>query len=160
MYINTCHDSQKYGNVQPRQANDKIADYTLETAQITNTFPIPNKNMNLEEQKKLLNHELEQFNSILNEILPRYIELIKNKDISTDEEKELGEIEHFLIEVNAKIAEIKNKLDQDLFGETLNHYYKAKQEAINGDPKAKKRLAHLRTLFIESVQNDEFFKWN
>lgn len=116
--------------------------------------------MGLDEHKKLLNQELEQFNTILGEILPRYILLMKKKGASKEEEKELGEIEHFLIEVNAKIAEIKNKLDQDLFGETMNLYYAAKQAASNGDQYAQKRLDKLRTVFLESVQGDAFFNWN
>ena len=116
--------------------------------------------MSLDEHKKQLNQELEQFNSILGEILPRYLTLMKKKNASKEEERELGEIEHFLIEVNAKIAEIKNKLDQDLFGQTMNEYYAAKQAALNGDPEAKKRLSHLRFAFLESVQGDEFFNWN
>lgn len=116
--------------------------------------------MSLDEHKKLLNKELEQFNSILGEILPRYITLMKKRDATEEEERELGEIEHFLIEVNAKIAEIKNKLDQDLFGETMNHYYEAKRKAMSGDVEAKKRLDKLRQVFIESVQGDDFFHWN
>jgi hypothetical protein len=116
--------------------------------------------MSLDEHKKQLNQELEQFNSILGEILPRYLTLMKKKNASMEEERELGEIEHFLIEVNAKIAEIKNKLDQDLFGQTMNQYYAAKQAAMNGDAEAQRRLSHLRSVFLESVQGDEFFNWN
>jgi len=116
--------------------------------------------MSLDEHKKLLNRELEQFNSILGEILPRYIDLMKKTGASDEEEKELGDIEHFLIEINAKIAEIKNKLDQDLFGETMNHYYAAKEAALNGDPEEKKRLGKLRKIFLESVQGEDFFNWN
>ncbi|MBL4862337.1 MAG: hypothetical protein JKY09_04900, partial [Crocinitomicaceae bacterium] len=59
--------------------------------------------MEFEKHKKLLNKELDQFNLILNEILPRYIKLMKKGDSTDAELKELGEIEHFLIEVNGKI---------------------------------------------------------
>ena len=116
--------------------------------------------MNLEDHKKLLYKELDQFNSILGEILPRYIALMKKKNASLEEEKELGDIEHFLIEINAKIAEIKTKLDQDLFGETMNLYYKTKQAAKSGDLEAQKRLEKLRKVFLESVEGDDFFHWN
>ena len=116
--------------------------------------------MGLEESKRILNQELDQFNSILGEILPRYITLMKKKNATPAEEQELGDIEHFLIEVNAKIAEIKNKLDQDLFGETMNHYYEAKQAAQEGDVEAQKRLVKLRKVFLESVQGEDFFNWN
>lgn len=128
--------------------------------QIINTLPLPNNNMNLEDHKKLLYRELDQFNSILGEILPRYIALMKKKNASFQEEKELGDIEHFLIEINAKIAEIKTKLDQDLFGETMNLYYKTKQAALSGDLEAQKRLDKLRKVFLESVEGDDFFHWN
>ena len=60
--------------------------------------------MAFEKHKRLLNHELDQFNVILGEILPRYVELMHKEELSSNEVKELGEIEHYLIEVNAKIA--------------------------------------------------------
>lgn len=108
----------------------------------------------------LLNKELERFNSILGELLPRYLELTKMDQLTSEETKELGEIEHYLIEVNGKIAEIKNKLDNDLFGETIDVYYKTKQLAQTGDPQAKKMLIKLRKKFSESVKGDAFFNWN
>jgi len=116
--------------------------------------------MEFEKHKNLLNKELDQFNLILSEILPRYIELMKNEDISDDEIKELGEIEHFLIEINAKIAEIKSKLDHDLFGETMGEYYKVKEKANKGDTNAIKKLEKLRDAFSESIKGDTFFNWN
>ena len=112
------------------------------------------------EHKKTLNQELDQFNSILGEVLPRYISLMKMKYPSKEDEKELDEIEHFLFEVNGKIAEIKTKLDQDSFGEILNLYYKTKQEVKNGDPIAKKRLAKLRVLFSDYIHSEDIFIWN
>ena len=116
--------------------------------------------MEFEKHKKLLNHELDQFNSILGEILPRYIELMHDEDLSPDEVKELGKIEHYLIEVNGKIAEIKHKLDHDLFGETLEIYYKTKQEAQKGDEKAIARLKKLKQIFSNTIKGDVFFNWN
>lgn len=116
--------------------------------------------MNFNRHKELLNKELDQFNAILSELLPRYIFLIRKKDTSEDETRELGEIEHFLIEVNAKIAAIKHKLDHDLFGETMDIYYKVKAEALKGNPVAKQRLEKLRVSLSESIQGDLFFNWN
>ena len=116
--------------------------------------------MGLKEHKKNLNLELDQFNSILGEVLPRYISLMKMKDPSKEDEKELDEIEHFLFEVNGKIAEIKTKLDQDSFGEILNLYYKTKQAVKNGDAGAKKRLSKLRDLFSDYVHGEDIFIWN
>lgn len=116
--------------------------------------------MEFEKHKKLLNEELDHFNMMLAEILPRYLELVRKTDVDEVELKELGEIEHFLIEVNAKIAEIKSKLDHDLFGETLDEYYKVKHKALAGDPVAKKKLVKLRDSFSESIKGDVFFNWN
>lgn len=116
--------------------------------------------MGLNEHKKNLNQELDQFNSILGEVLPRYISLMKMKDPSIKDQKELDEIEHFLFEVNGKIAEIKTKLDQDSFGEILNLYYKTKQEVQNGDTSAEKRLNKLRVLFSDYVHSEDIFVWN
>ncbi|MFT6502012.1 MAG: hypothetical protein ACJASQ_002137 [Crocinitomicaceae bacterium] len=116
--------------------------------------------MAFEKHKRLLNKELDQFNLILSEILPRYIELMKNEQISDEEAKELGEIEHFLIEINAKIADIKSKLDHDLFGETMSEYYKVKAKATAGDKNAIEKLKKLREVFSESIKSDVFFNWN
>lgn len=116
--------------------------------------------MSFDKHKQLLNKELDQFNSLLSEILPRYVYLTQKKESTAEETKELGEIEHYLIEVNAKIAEIKNKLDQDLFGETMDFYYRVKAEAAKGDEQAKERLIRLRKSLKESIQGDTFFNWN
>jgi hypothetical protein len=116
--------------------------------------------MAFEKHKRLLNKELDSFNLILSEILPRYISLMKKEDISDEEAKELGEIEHFLIEINGKIAEIKTKLDHDLFGETMAEYYRVKEKAKNGDENAKKKLSKLRDAFSDTIKGDTFFNWN
>lgn len=113
-----------------------------------------------EKHKALLNKELDRFTVMLSEILPRYLELMKKDNISKEEVTELGDIEHFLIEVNAKIAEIKNKLDHDLFGETIEEYYKVKERARRGDIDAKKRFDKLRRTLSESIKGDLFFNWN
>ena len=61
MYVNTCHGLQKYGNVQWGQGNIKIALSALAGYQNFNTLHIPNLCMSLDDHKKLLNRELEQF---------------------------------------------------------------------------------------------------
>lgn len=116
--------------------------------------------MEFERHKNLLNKELDQFNLLLSEILPRYIELMKKENIEDLELKELGELEHFLIEINGKIAAIKTKLDHDLFGDTMEEYYRVKELARNGDRLAERRLAQLRETFSESIKGDTFFNWN
>lgn len=116
--------------------------------------------MEFNKHKEQLNRELDQFNALLAEVLPRYIELMHNKDLNETEVKELGEIEHYLIELNGKIADIKNKLDHDLFGETLDYYYAVKEKAKSGDVQAKVQFEKLRKALSETVKGDSFFNWN
>lgn len=116
--------------------------------------------MDFNENKKTLNRELEQFLGILNELLPRYSNLIKKDNINSVELKELGEIEHFLIEVNSKIAEIKDMLDQNLFGHSLDLYYKYKEKAKLGDVNAQQKLNRLREFFNESLKGEALVNWN
>lgn len=116
--------------------------------------------MNFDKHKERLNEELDRFVLMLGEVLPRYLELMKKSEPSEDELKELGDIEHALIEVNAKIADIKNRLDHDLFGETIDHYFKLKKQATAGDIDAKKRFDALREMFLESMKDDTFINWN
>lgn len=116
--------------------------------------------MDFNENKKTLNKELEQVLGILNELLPRYTDLIKKDDINSLELKELGEIEHFLIEVNSKIAEIKDMLDQNLFGHSLDLYYKYKEKAKSGDLNALQKLNRLREFFNESLKGEALVNWN
>jgi hypothetical protein len=107
-----------------------------------------------------LNRELEQFISTLSTLLPRYSRLLKKKSLLPDEIKELGEIEHFLIEINGKITEIKNMLEHDLFGHSLDYYYQIKRLAKKGDFEAKLKLERLREAFNESLKGDTLVNWN
>jgi hypothetical protein len=116
--------------------------------------------MDFNENKKTLSRELEHFLGVLNELLPRYSTLIKRDNINTLELKELGEIEHFLIEVNSKITEIKDLLDQNLFGHSLDLYYKFKEKAKKGDVNAQQKLERLREFFNESLKSEIMVNWN
>ena len=49
--------------------------------------------MSFEKHKQLLNQELDQFNALLGELLPRYVLLVRKNDCTPEELKELGEIE-------------------------------------------------------------------
>lgn len=112
------------------------------------------------QSKEDLNRELKQFISNLDELLPRYSFLLKKKNISKNELTELGEIEHYLIEVNAQISEIKNMLEKDLFGHSLDVYYKLKKEAKSGDTVAKAKLERMRSTFEESLKGGSILNWN
>ena len=116
--------------------------------------------MGLDEQKRRLNKELDEFNLVLGQILPRYLELIKKEKTTPEEDKELSDTEHTLLEINTKIAEIKSTLDQDLFGETISLYYRVKTKARTGDLNSKLHLDRLRTRFQTFIEKDHFFNWN
>ena len=112
------------------------------------------------ENKDDLKRELEQFISTLNTVLPRYLALLKKTNISNPEAKELGQIEHFLIEINAKITKIKNTLDHNLFGHSMDLYYQYKEKAKSGDSNALVKFEALREAFKESLKEDTLLNWN
>lgn len=107
-----------------------------------------------------MNKELERFISTLNEMLPRYSELLRREDLSNEELSELGEIEYFLIEVNAKIAELKKLLEHDLFGLSIDLYYQTKAKAMTGDAKAMMKLEKMRETFNNSLKTEKIIHWN
>lgn len=110
--------------------------------------------------KKELDDELERFINLLSDLLPQYHTLLRKENLNPDELKQLGEIEHYLIGVNAKIIEIKKKLEQDLFGQSLDTYYKLKQEAREGNPHSKLRLERMRDAFSEALHHGEIVNFN
>jgi hypothetical protein len=107
-----------------------------------------------------LNRELEQFISTLNSLLPRYTFLLKKPILNTEEVKELGQMEHFLIEINAKITAVKNILEHDVFGHSIDYYYQIKRLAQEGDFEAKLKLEKLREAFNERLKGDTLVNWN
>jgi hypothetical protein len=71
--------------------------------------------MKFNKNKTTIVKELDHFFQILDKLLPYYSELSCKIQPSQEELKELGEIEYTLIEVNARISELKEKLDFLLF---------------------------------------------
>lgn len=116
--------------------------------------------MNFNENKKSLSEELDHFVNVLNELLPHYEKLMDKIQLNDAELKELGEVEYFLIEVNAKINEIKCRLDQHLFGHTLDVYYKYKEKAKAGDLYAIQKVKRMRDLFSSSLKDEAIVNWN
>ena len=110
--------------------------------------------------KERMKDEMDKFISELNSILPRYSLLLKQEELSDDEISELGEIEYFLIEISGRIHQAKRMLDNDLFGLSLDLYYKLKQRAKIGDIKAKKKLDQMRETFKESLKGETIILWN
>ena len=103
---------------------------------------------NFKENKRELDKELERFVTLLNQLLPHYHTLLKKKELSPDELQRLGDIEHYLLGVNAKIMDIKGKLEQDLFGQSLDTYYKLKENAKKGVIKTWSRASTITPQFV------------
>ena len=112
------------------------------------------------ENREELDEELERFITLLNQLLPHYHSLLKKDKLDTDEKTRLGEIEHYLIGVNSKIMEIKGKLEQDVFGRSIDRYYKLKYLAYGGDPHSKLKLEKMRDELTESLKSGELINFN
>ena len=110
--------------------------------------------------KNELDKELERFMSLLNQIMPLYHSLLKKQEPDADELRRLGEIEHYLLTVNSKIMEIKSQLEQDLFGQSLDTYYKLKSEALMGNPYSKLKLEKMRDTFAKALASGEIMNYN
>jgi len=115
---------------------------------------------NFKENRKELDEELERFITLLNQLLPHYHFLLKKTDLNEEELNKLGEIEHYLIGVNSKIMEIKGKLEQDLFGQSLDTYYKLKTSAYEGDPQSKLKLEKMRDTFADALNSGDLINYN
>lgn len=115
---------------------------------------------NFKENRKELDEELERFIALLNQLLPHYHFLLKKTDLNEEELNKLGEIEHYLIGVNSKIMEIKGKLEQDLFGQSLDTYYKLKTSAYEGDPQSKLKLEKMRDTFADALNSGDIINYN
>jgi hypothetical protein len=116
--------------------------------------------MGFKEQQAAIQRELDRFIDLLGVLLPHYSRMLKKTDLNDEELAELGEIEHFLIGVNGRIAEIKQMLEEDVFGHSIDYYYKLKARADQGDPGAEKKLDRLRETFNESLQAGTMVHWN
>lgn len=112
------------------------------------------------ENKKALDKELERFVRLLNDLLPQYHKLLRKNDLNTEELRELGDIEHYLMGINSKIIEIKSKLEQDLFGQSLDIYYELKQKAMSGDAAARLKLESMRSAFAEALESGDVINYN
>ena len=110
--------------------------------------------------KHEMDQEMDRFMALLNSILPRYSSLLRKKNMSHDDVTELGELEHYLIELNSKIIQIKNRLQNDLFGETIDTYYQLKIKAQNGDEIAKSEVKKLRKVYLAALQAGNIICWN
>jgi len=111
-------------------------------------------------RKQEMDGEIDRFVELLNDILPRYSSLLRKKDMSHEEVTELGELEHYLIELNTKILDIKNKIQNDLFGQTIDTYYRLKIKAENGDEIAKSQMRKLKRIYLDALVAGSIICWN
>ncbi len=111
-------------------------------------------------RKQEMDREIDRFVELLNDILPRYSSLLRKKDMSHEEVTELGELEHYLIELNTKILDIKNKIQNDLFGQTIDTYYRLKIKAENGDEVAKSQMRKLKRIYLDALVAGSIICWN
>ena len=116
--------------------------------------------MGFKEQQAAIQRELDRFIDMLSVLLPRYSKLLKRDNLNEQELHELGEIEHFLIGVNGRISEIKQLLEEDVFGHSIDYYYKLKHKALKGDESAARKMLKLKEAFTESLQGGTMIHWN
>jgi hypothetical protein len=116
--------------------------------------------MGFKEQQAAIQRELDRFIDLLSVLLPRYSKLLKRDNLNEQELHELGEIEHFLIGVNGRISEIKQLLEEDVFGHSIDYYYKLKHKALKGDESAARKMLKLKEAFTESLQGGTMIHWN
>jgi hypothetical protein len=112
------------------------------------------------EQQGALDRELERFMELLNQLLPKYHSLLKKDTLDQQELIRLGEIETYLLSVNSKIMKIKGELEQNLFGKSLDTYYKLKNQAIEGNPQSRLKMEKMRDAFSEALQAGDIINLN
>jgi hypothetical protein len=113
-----------------------------------------------QDQQGALDRELERFIELLNELLPKYHSLLKKDQLDQKELMRLGEIESYLLSLNSKIMKIKGELEQNLFGKSLDTYYKLKNQAREGNPQSRLKMEKMRDAFSEALQAGDIINLN
>lgn len=116
--------------------------------------------MTLREQTAAIQKELDRFVELLKVVQPRHAFLLSKDNLNDEEITELGDLEYFLMEVNAQIATIKSRLENELFGRGLQVYYHTKKLAALGNENAKRKLGRLRSSFENALENGSIICWN
>lgn len=112
------------------------------------------------DQQGALDKELERFIELLHELLPKYHDLLKKDKLDQKELLRLGEIESYLLSLNSKIMKVKGELEQNLFGKSLDTYYKLKNQAIEGNPQSRLKMEKMRDAFSEALQAGDIINLN
>jgi hypothetical protein len=55
---------------------------------------------------------------------------------------------------------IKGELEQNLFGKSLDTYYKLKNQAIEGNPQSRLKMEKMRDAFSEALQAGDIINLN
>jgi hypothetical protein len=113
---------------------------------------------NLKETQQKMNYEMEQFTSIIQQLLPKYIALVEKPTLSLQETYELGEIEYSLVEINDKLNCIREQITRNLFGYSLDNYYKLKKYFV--DSNLEMKLNHLKKTFESEIREGDIIIWN
>jgi len=115
---------------------------------------------NFHEQQGALDKELERFIELLDQLLPKYQFLLKKDQLDQAELVRLGEIEIYLLSLYSRIMKIKGELEQNLFGKSLDTYYKLKNQAIEGNPQSRLKMEKMRDAFSEALQAGDIINLN
>jgi len=115
---------------------------------------------NFHEQQGALDKELERFIELLDQLLPKYQFLLKKDQLDQAELVRLGEIEIYLLSLNSRIMKNKGELEQNLFGKSLDTYYKLKNQAIEGNPQSRLKMEKMRDAFSEALQAGDIINLN
>ena len=65
-----------------------------------------------------------------------------------------------IVEYLISHTEIKQLLEEDVFGHSIDYYYKLKHQAQKGDENAQRKMNKLRESFNESLQAGTMIHWN
>lgn len=107
-----------------------------------------------------LNLELDHFSTIIQHVLPTYINLIEQPSLTQLELIELGEIEYYLLELNDKLNCIREVIVKALFGATFENYYQRKNELMNQKKDNHSQLVKLKAAFEKEIKEGGIIIWN
>ena len=102
-----------------------------------------------------LRFDLEKVLDQIRILVPKYAELKSKSSLSSQEQKELGDLEYILIEMSPMIDQLQKLLKNDLFGNSLDYYYLTKSKAKEGNIKAKEELDRLRKILMTNFFEKE-----
>ena len=109
--------------------------------------------------ENLLRH-LSNLELALTDVIPKYLELVARDKLNKQELTELGELEYFLMEIDSRIKQITQMLEQQLYGSTMERMLTMKAKARSGSMTAKLKYDEMRKNFQEMLSSGVIFEWN